>query len=88
MGLKIKNEAENDIRVSELEPGQLAVITKWGSHTKYVGALVTLIKEPRQEVIYNLVSIDGGCYTWCNWNTLSIDCRVRVLPPGTELVVE
>lgn len=79
MAVKIKRDCEPGcIPVTKLERGVVAVIT--GGDHAYAGTLVQRDWEGTRLMI--LGKNDG----WSNLANLSF--QVRILPPGTELVIE
>lgn len=72
------------IHVSELKDGDVAVIVSW-TNDLYIGIVV-------QRHDKNLISI--GCDSGCSWPGLldikkdkHLNCKVKLLPPGTEIVL-
>lgn len=85
MAVKLKNDVKDDIPVSNLKENEIAVITQWGSHKSYIGYIVFLTYTDNGYILSQLGDINSY---WENWESLTNDCRVRVLKPGTELVIE
>jgi len=87
MTVKLKNARLPGIPSHNMKDGEIAIITEWSVHKKYVGSIVTRFGK-------SLVRIGHPeCEAWPLWfdiNTtgLRADCRVELLPSGTELVIE
>ena len=84
----IFNQGE-DIPVSEMEDGELGVITSWDCYNEYnevtnmpVGCVVLTFKE-------NLIEIGSPMnYYRSDRSQLSDKCRVRLLKAGDSIVLE
>jgi len=83
--MRLKNEPVSDIPVCEMQDGWVAVITSWESHTNiYVGRIVQRYKN----ILVTLGKESGESWTdILNDPDAHPDCRVRILPKGTELVL-
>ena len=85
--MKVIKSISNDIPISELMDGRLAIITRWEISPGCEGRIV-------QRYGNALVSIGMNCgNAWNIWfqsNPGRHDdvCRVKVLEPGTQLEVE
>ena len=85
--LRLKKSLKDDIPVSAMKDGDIAVIIKWGhtSGMEHIGEVV-------QRYGNSLISLgQGSSHCWPDsvhrWAD-SDNLRVRILPPGTELVIE
>lgn len=87
--LKVKNAPDSAIRVSDLPKFVLAVITKWGPYPEYIGRVVMW------DSADELMTV-GSSDTRTSWGKARdlyreprhADLKVKVLPPGTEFVLE
>lgn len=79
--MKLQNEVKLDIPVSEMEDGEIGIITMWG---KYLGVIGTVVQ------LYNNVLISLQKPSGNSWTPipLSDDCRVRILQKGEVLIIE
>lgn len=83
MGAKVKGYADDTIHVSELKDGQVAVITSWNDGEDYKGLIIQR---------YSDAFISIGNRTGLSWSTRITkekfpECKVKVLPPGTEIIL-
>ncbi len=83
--IKLKKEPEPiDVPVKHMVDGDVAIITSW-SVEQYIGTIVQR---------YGDVLMSLGKPSSRSWHEIlksansQLDCRVRILQPGTELVIE
>lgn len=78
--MKILNRKNVSIHPSEMKDGDIAVILQWGGFN-YCGRIV-------QRYGDNLVALGlPKGQGWTNVNTLTKDCQVSILEPGSQLEV-
>lgn len=78
--MKLQNEVQLDIPVSEMEDGQIGVITSW-LHENYVGRII-------QRHHDRLVALQRTYLESFAAITDSDKCRVRILQKGEVLIIE
>lgn len=76
--MKLEKEITNDIPVSELPDGQIAVITKWLK--EYEGLIVIRWKD-------FVFEINNPRIFWNNILNTDDTCRVRILEEGEKIIV-
>lgn len=77
--MKILNRTTTDIPVRDMRDGQIGMITEWGGAPHHVGKIV-------QKTSYGLISI-GDIHNWSQIPD-TVNNRVQILPPGTQLEIE
>ena len=82
--VKLKTQKTDSIHVSEMQDGELAVITQWTDKC-FIGSIV-------QRYSNSLICL--GCHYGHSWSNLfnfnrgvAEECRVRLLEAGEELVI-
>ena len=74
---------DGTIMANEMLAYQLAEIVSWSETPNAVGAIVERCRESENNFIRRVGGVRNG---WVS-SSLATDCRVRVLPNGTHLVV-
>lgn len=80
--MKLQNQVQLDIPVSEMKDGEIGVITGWYAGTeKYIGIIVQRYNE-------KLVALQKPYIE--SWISISEseNCRVRILQKGETLIIE
>lgn len=84
--LKLVNNKVNDISVTGMRDGDLAVITEWVGNKKHgcVGAIVQRYKD----ILIAVGQTSGKSWTLIlSLDSTDNDCRVRLLEKGETLIV-
>lgn len=84
MPVSLKKEPVDDtIAVYEMRDGQIGIITKWRLHDLYIGKIVQRFED---SIIVIGEESDNSWPNFCH-NKFD-DCRVRILPNGTQLTIQ
>jgi len=78
--MKLQNQIQLDIPVSEMQDGQIGVITSW-LHENYVGRIIQRHND-------RLVTLQRKYLESFSAITDSEKCRVRILQKGEVLIIE
>jgi len=76
---KIISEPTNDIHVSEMKDGDVAVIVKWPT-TAYIGSVIQMHRTKLTQI--------GGIQEWSPIPSPGAIANVRLLPPGTTFKIK
>jgi len=81
--LKLKTDKSSGIYVNDMEDGDIAVVVDW-TIPSIVGRIVQRYKDSLITIGMN----SGEGWTNCFLQEKNEHCRVRLLEPGEELIVE